>query len=167
MAEEITMGGGSSVPGSKLDPGTYNLELVDVKTRQMRRGEQFCKPENGEHPDDMVPKLEWHFKELASGDVITMLTSMSTGEKSAFIRTVGPALNYGTLPCAPGDPFKPASLIGRTCLGAVTQNTRGWAKLTNLMPLPKSAAPKADAKAAPPTPAEDAPDVADLDETPF
>lgn len=139
LAENEMIEGGSGVAPSKLPAGTYALELVDLVKRQMRRGEQFTDPSKGQSPDDMLTKLELHFKEQQSGDVLTKLVGFSTVEKSGLYKDVLPALNGGKPGIAPGEPISGKllnSLIGRKCLGAIVVNAKGYAKIGSLLAIP-------------------------------
>lgn len=139
LPEHETIAGGSGVPPSRIPPGTYHFELVDIQKRTMRRGEQFADASKGQHPDDQVTKLEFHFKEDRSGDVLTKLCGMSTVENSGVYKDVLPALNGGSPGIAPGEPITGKllnGLIGRKCMGSVIQNAKGIAKIGNLIPLP-------------------------------
>lgn len=142
LADTDQIEGGSGVPPSKLPIGTYNFELVDVQKRTMRRGEAFADASKGQSPDDQVTKIELHFKEERSGDILTKLVGWSTVDKSGLYKDVLPALNGGSPGIAPGEPITGRllnSLIGRKCLASVVQNAKGIAKIGNLIPVPGAA----------------------------
>jgi len=73
---------GSGVPPSRLEPGTYKFTLVDLEKRSMKRG-NFADASKGQSPEDKVTKIELHFREDDSGDVLTKLVGWSTVEKEA------------------------------------------------------------------------------------
>lgn len=134
--EEIT--GGSGVPPSDLVPGTYDFTLVDLQKRQMKRG-QWADASKGQDADDPVTKIELHFKEDKSGDVLTKLVGWSTVENSGLYKDVLPALNGGDPGIPMGAPISGKllnRLIGRKCMASVVKNAKGYAKLGNLIPVP-------------------------------
>lgn len=135
--EQVT--GGSGVEPSTLKIGTYQFTLVDIQKREMKRGQAFTDPAKGQTADDLVTKLELHFKEDKSGDILTKLVGFSTVEKSGLYKDVLPALNGGSPGIPPGSPVSGKllnSLIGRKCLASVVLNARDYAKIGNLIPLP-------------------------------
>lgn len=134
--EEVT--GGSGVAPSNLNAGTYYFTLTDLQKRQMKRG-QWADPTKGQDPEDLVTKIELHFKEDSSGDILTKLVGWSTVENSGLYKDVLPALNGGTAGIAAGSPVTGKllnSLVGRRCMASVVKNPKGYAKIGNLIPVP-------------------------------
>ena len=142
----MVMIGGGGGASSKMEPGTYEFELVLVRPEMGTRG-KWAREELGQTPSDPVPKLIWLFTAVESGEQIEVMTGVSTGEKTTFYSQIGPALNNGIAPCDIYGQVDTDVLIGRRCLGGVSKNAAGYSRITSFLPVPKGRTVSAPASA--------------------
>ncbi|MBM3273867.1 MAG: hypothetical protein FJZ00_01845 [Candidatus Sericytochromatia bacterium] len=133
--------GTAQSPKVELDPGGYVVTLKGFRDAHEPRG-RFADPEKGQSPDDIIHNVYWQFEEQDSGQQLELRSSPSCGEKSNFLK-LATALCGGVMPCPPGDTsYDWDNLLGKQAIGNITQNEKGYRRLSSLSALPKGMAGK-------------------------